>query len=74
MSIRKTFLNEKIFNYSVNFLREEIERMKKIGLETIVLHPGNALKAEPKKACLKLAEGLNLILKKNTAAVIFNLN
>jgi len=57
--------DEKKFQWSVDFLKKEIRRMKKIGLETIILHPGSALDAQPKDALSQVAHGLDLVLEEN---------
>src|SRR5579862_1951009 len=58
------------FDFSVNFLQEEIARMEEIGLKTIVIHPGSALSASVKKALDNVAEGINLILEKSSTVRI----
>lgn len=58
-------LNQKVFDYSVRLLREEIKRIEKIGLKFIVLHPGSSSGVNFEKACLQIAKGLNLVLEKN---------
>lgn len=40
--------------------------MEEIGLKTIILHPGSALSAEPKKALDQVAKGLNLVLNESS--------
>jgi deoxyribonuclease IV len=56
-------LDEKIFSWSVEFLKKEIFRMEEIGIKTVVIHPGSALTAQPQVALLQLAKGLNLVLE-----------
>src|SRR4051812_33942548 len=43
-------LNEENFQWSVKFLKKELARMAEIGLKTIVLHPGSAVKTPTEKA------------------------
>jgi deoxyribonuclease IV len=62
--------NRSVFDYSIKLLREEIERMEEIGLNFIIIHPGSTLKADPEKACLQVAKGLNLVLKRNSKVFI----
>lgn len=57
-------VNQSIFDHSVKFLAEEIQRMEEIGLTIIVLHPGSSLEAGTEKALCQVARGLNLVLKK----------
>ena len=56
-------LDEKIFHWSVEFLKKEIFRMEEIGIKNIVIHPGSALSAQPQAALLQLVKGLNLVLE-----------
>ena len=59
-------LDENKFQWSVEFLKKEVARMEEIGLKTIVLHPGSALSADPKKALDQVAKGLNLVLNESS--------
>ena len=54
----------------VEFLKKEVARMEKVGLKTIIIHPGSALSAEPEKALAQVAKGLNLVLNENPAIQI----
>jgi len=54
------------FNFSVKFLQEEIQRMQKIGLKTLILHPGSYLTATEEEGLTKIAQGLNLVLTENS--------
>ena len=63
-------INKNIFNWSVEFLKEEINRMEKIGLETIVLHPGSVLSAELEKGLVQVSQGLNWVLQANSTTRI----
>jgi len=56
-------LDEKIFDWSVEFLKKEIARIEEIGLKTMIIHPGSALKTQPEIALSQVAKGLNLVLK-----------
>ncbi|MCE8162996.1 MAG: deoxyribonuclease IV [Candidatus Moeniiplasma glomeromycotorum] len=58
-------INKKKFTWSVEFLKKEIARMETIGLKTLVLHPGNSLKAPFSIALDQLVNGLNLVLQNN---------
>src|SRR5215216_5412010 len=49
-----------IFLWSIEFLKKEIARMEKIGLKTIILHPGSAVNTPVDKALSQLAKGINL--------------
>ena len=37
--------------------------MEELGLKTIVIHPGSALKARPEDSLLQIAKGLDEVLK-----------
>jgi deoxyribonuclease IV len=53
------------FQKSVKLLRTDIERMIIIGLETIVLHPGHALRASRLKSISQIVQGINQVLTDN---------
>src|SRR5437588_9173100 len=50
---------EEIFLWSVEFLKKEIARMEKIGLKTIILHPGSAVDITTNDALSQLAKAIN---------------
>lgn len=52
-----------VFNLAVDFLTKEIARAEAIGIKLIVLHPGSAVGADPKKGLDQIIKGLNLVLK-----------
>lgn len=54
--------NEVNFDFSVEFLRGDIERCAKLGISAMVLHPGSAVGVSREEAIKKIGEGLNLIL------------
>src|SRR5438128_8614514 len=56
-------LREDIFDWSVGFLQKEVARMEKIGLKTIVLHPGSAVDTPTNDALSQVAKGINLVLE-----------
>ncbi|MCE8164048.1 MAG: deoxyribonuclease IV [Candidatus Moeniiplasma glomeromycotorum] len=58
--------NPKNFFWSVEFLKKELMRAEKIGAETFVLHPGNALKTPLPTALDQVVQGLNLVLQNDT--------
>jgi deoxyribonuclease IV len=55
-------LQKEIFHWSVDFLKKEIARMEKIGLKTIILHPGSAVNTPTEEALSQVAKGINLVL------------
>ena len=58
--------NQKVFDWSVEFLKKEIARMETIGLRTLVLHPGSTLQDKSNNPLLQVARGINLVLEKNS--------
>ena len=54
--------NEKNFDFSVNFLKQEVERFEKLGIVNMVLHPGSAVGLSIDAAIHNIIAGLNLIL------------
>lgn len=58
-------LNTNTFQNSVKLLKTDIERMVTIGLETIVLHPGYALKESYSESISRIAQGVNQVLADN---------
>lgn len=54
--------NEKNFDFSVSFLRQEVERCEQLGMTKLVLHPGSAVGLSIDAAIHNIITGLNLIL------------
>lgn len=54
--------NENNFNFSVEFLKKEVERCHKLGINKMVLHPGSAVNCSREEAITNISDGLNLIL------------
>ena len=61
---------EDSWNFSISFLRGEIERITKMGVNYIVLHPGNALKMERMDALHNIADALNFVITDDTKPMI----
>lgn len=57
--------NEKNFDFSVSFLRQEMMRCEKLGITKLVLHPGSAVGLTKEAAIHNIITGLNLILDNN---------
>ena len=53
------------FDFSVAFLKNEVERCSKLGIRYMVLHPGSATKGSRDEAIKNISDGLNLILDNN---------
>ena len=50
------------FDFSVSFLRKEVERCNILGMKYLVLHPGSAVNCSREEAINNISNGLNLIL------------
>ncbi|MGN1341938.1 MAG: deoxyribonuclease IV [Bacilli bacterium] len=50
------------FDFSVSFLRKEVERCNTLGMKYLVLHPGSAVNCSREEAINNISDGLNLIL------------
>ena len=50
------------FDFSVSFLKKEIERCHMLGINKMVLHPGSAVNGSRDDAIKLISDGLNLIL------------
>lgn len=57
--------NENNFNFSVEFLKKEVERCHMLGINKMVLHPGSAVNCSREEAITNISDGLNLILDNN---------
>ena len=58
------------FEFSVSFLRSEVERCATLGIKYLVLHPGSAVNVSREEAIDNIASGLNLILDNNLDVTI----
>lgn len=58
------------FDFAVNFLKQEIDRVESIGFDKIVLHPGSHVNLGVEEGIQKIIDGLNLVLKKETSVKI----
>ena len=55
--------NEANFEFSVNFLTEEVERVNKLGVKYMVLHPGSHVGLGEEKGLDNIVKGLNIVFK-----------
>lgn len=53
------------FDFSVSFLKGEVERCAKLGIKKMVLHPGSAVNCSREDAIINISDGLNMILDNN---------
>ena len=57
--------NDEKFEFSVSFLRQEVERCSMLGITKLVLHPGASVGLDREYAINNIIKGLNLILDNN---------
>ena len=53
------------FDFSVSFLRGELERANLLGIKNVVLHPGSSVSYDRKESIESIISGLNKILDNN---------
>lgn len=54
--------NDDNFDFSVNFLKQEVIRCEQLGVTKIVLHPGSSVGLERNHAIANIIKGLNIVL------------
>ena len=65
--------NKKKFDaweFSINFLKNEIKRCEELGVKYIVLHPGSAVSHTKEEALNNIIEALNEVIDENTNVTI----
>ena len=58
------------FDFSVEFLKQEIFRASQLGIKNVVLHPGASVSYTREEATQSIIDGLNLILDNNLDVTI----
>lgn len=58
------------YEFTKNFLRQELDRCEQLGVKKIVLHPGSATKLDRETALNNIVKGLNAILHEDDNIVI----
>lgn len=58
------------FDFAVNFLKQEIERVEILGFDKIVLHPGSHVNLGVEVGIQNIIDGLNKVLKRDTTVKI----
>ena len=58
------------FDFSVNFLKEEVRRAAQLGIKNVVLHPGASVSYNREESIKSIIDGLNLILDNNLDVTI----
>ena len=61
---------EKNWDFSINFIKEELKRCDEMHISRMVLHPGNALKMERSKSIQNIVDALNIILSDDSKCKI----
>ena len=62
--------NEKNFDFSVSFLKQEVERCVELGMNKIVLHPGSSVGMDRDMAISNIIRGLNIVLVDDLPVII----
>ena len=62
--------NDEKFDFSVSFLKGEMDRCKDLGIKYMVLHPGSSVGLERSYAINNIIRGLNMILDGREGTVI----
>ena len=58
------------WNFSIEFLQNEMKRVEELGVKYIVVHPGNYLKLDVSEALCNISEALNEILSIENNVII----
>ncbi|MBD2846372.1 deoxyribonuclease IV [Paenibacillus sp. IB182496] len=56
-------VNPHVFDYSVAFLRDELDRTEALGAEQLVMHPGSHVGAGVEQGLRQIVKGLNEVLR-----------
>lgn len=62
--------DEEKYHFSINFLKEEIERAKTLGINKIILHPGSHIGLGEKEGLENIVKALNIILSEKEGPII----
>ena len=63
--------DERKYDFYIDFMTNELNRVKELGLDKIVLHPGSATTCSREEAILNIANGINKIYEKTSDVMIF---
>lgn len=58
------------WDFSISFLKQELERCKSLGVSYIVVHPGSAVGLEREIALKNISDALNLIIKEDLPMIL----
>ena len=62
--------SEEKWNFSINFIKQELKRCDMLGIKSMVLHPGSAVGITKEEGTNNIIEALNIILKENYECMI----
>lgn len=62
--------NDEKFEFSVDFLKREMDRCEQLGITKLVLHPGSSVGLEREHAISNIIKGLNMILSNGNNVTI----
>lgn len=62
--------DERKYEFYIDFMTNELNRVKELGLDKIVLHPGSATTCSREEAILNIANGINKIYEKTSDVMI----
>ena len=62
--------NDNNFDFSVDFLKQEVIRCEELGMTKLVLHPGSSVGLEREHAISNIIKGLNIVLDDNHNVII----
>ena len=62
--------DERKYDFYIDFMANELNRVKELGLDKIVLHPGSATTCSREEAILNIANGINKIYEKTSDVMI----
>ena len=61
---------EEKWQFSIRFLKQELERCQKLGISYIVVHPGSAVGLSKEEALKNISDALNLIILENGPMIL----
>lgn len=62
--------DEEKWQFSINFLKQELSRCKFLGIKKIVVHPGSAVGLEKSIALKNIADALNFIITEDSPMIL----
>lgn len=58
------------YDFSINFLKNEVSRLESLGIKYLVLHPGSSVGIEKMKALNNIGNALNYVINDETSVTI----